>query len=407
MQNVVIDKPYQFIPPYPGTFWLRFLRYWVPYHVHKHLGVEQIEWRYLDRLRASLQAGHGVLLTPNHCRPCDPPVVGLIGKETECPTFVLASWHLFMQSRFQGWLMRRAGAFSIYREGLDREALRAASAVLVDGRRPLVVFPEGIVSRTNDRLGVLQDGTAFIARTAARLRARLNPPGKVVVHPLALKYFFLGDLQRAVDPVLCEIEKRLSWQTRSHRPLRERICAVGEGLLALKEIEYLGKAQAGSHADRLHHLLEAVLQPLEKEWLNGPQGDQGVIERIKRLRIAIVPDMAANKVTPEERARRWRHLADVYLAQQLNSYPPDYLDGLPSTERVLETVERFEEDLTDEARVHRPLRVIIQVGEAIEVSPEKVRGASEDPLMVQIREQLATMIAAVTPPVTNSPFASA
>src|ERR1700681_3372700 len=50
----------------------------------------------------------------------------------------------FMQGRLQRWLLCRAGGFSVFREGLDREALKTASQILVEARRPLVVFPEGM-----------------------------------------------------------------------------------------------------------------------------------------------------------------------------------------------------------------------------------------------------------------------
>ena len=77
---------------------------------------------------------------------------------------------------------------------------------------------------------------------------------------------------------------------------------------------------------------------------------------------------------------------DAYLAQQLYCYPPDYLSESCPPERLLETVERFEEDLTDVARVHRPLRVVIHVAPAIEVSPTRERGGAEDPVMRKVRE---------------------
>ena len=56
-------------------------------------------------------------------------------------------------------------------------------------------------------------------------------------------------------------------------------------------------------------------------------------------------------------------------------------------------IERFEEDLTDRVRVHAPLRAVVDVGEAIEVSPERSRGVEGDPLMAAIREHLTTMLA--------------
>jgi len=90
---------------------------------------------------------------------------------------------------------------------------------------------------------------------------------------------------------------------------------------------------------------------------------------------------------------RWRQLADIYVAQQLACYPPDYLAAQPSPERILETVERFEEDLTDIARIHRPLHLVMQVGEALKVSPARDKSGSEDPLMQQLEERLREMIA--------------
>jgi len=119
------------------------------------------------------------------------------------------------------------------------------------------------------------------------------------------------------------------------------------------------------------------------------------------LRFAIVPEMTSGKLTEAELQRRWQQLADVYLAQQLSFYPPDYLAADPTPERILETVERFDEDLTDEARVHPPMRAMVTVGEAIEVSPERSRSAEGDPLMTAIREQLETMLADSARPRTS------
>jgi hypothetical protein len=44
------------------------------------------------------------MLAPNHCRPCDPMVLGLLAEEARAHLYIMASWHLFMQNRFQAWL---------------------------------------------------------------------------------------------------------------------------------------------------------------------------------------------------------------------------------------------------------------------------------------------------------------
>ena len=81
----------------------------------------------------------------------------------------------------------------------------------------------------------------------------------------------------------------------------------------------------------------------------------------------------------------------MYLAQQLSCYPPQYLAEAPTPERLLETVERFEEDLTDACRPHPPLHVHITVGDGIVVSPERERGGA-DAVMSGIESQLQQML---------------
>ena len=55
-------------------------------------------------------------------------------------------------------------------------------------------------------------------------------------------------------------------------------------------------------------------------------------------------------------------------------------------------MQRFEEDLTDQVQVHGELKVVIEIGEAIEVSPERDRQAEVDPLMYQIETTLQGML---------------
>lgn len=391
MQDIIIAKPYKFIPPRYSTFWARIIQWWLPTHLRRGYGITSWECRGAEKLRASLDAGHGVLLASNHCRPCDPQVLGLLSREVARPFHMMASWHLFMQSKLDNFLLPRIGGFSVYREGLDRESLKCATRTVAEAKFPLALFPEGMVSRNNDRLLNLMDGVSFLARSAAKQRAAAPGGGKVVIHPVFIRYFFEGDLAKTVEPVMREIEARLSWQAQTHLPLRGRVLKAGQALLTLKEIEYLGAPQPGDLPSRLPKLLDHLLEPLEKEWAAG-RSDGDTMTRVKRLRAAILPDMVTGELTEAEKARRWRHFADLYLAQQLICYTGSYLaEGAPP-EHFLETVERFEEDLKDVARPHAPIHAIINVGDAIEVSPTRDRGAEHDPVTEQLRSQLESML---------------
>ncbi|MCA9121299.1 MAG: 1-acyl-sn-glycerol-3-phosphate acyltransferase [Planctomycetaceae bacterium] len=392
MQKIVNEKPYEFIPPHRGTWWPNFIQRFNLYGrwLKKSEGVVSYELRNDERLKASLAAGYGIMLAPNHCRPGDPLVLGWLARDLGFHVYAMASWHLFTQDRFTAWAIRTMGGFSVYREGVDRQAINTAIEILEHAERPLILFPEGAVSRTNDRLHALLDGVAFIARTAAKRRAKLLEGGKVVVHPIGIKYLFRGDLERVVDEVLTDIEHRFSWHPQRHLSVYDRIVKVGRGLLCLKEIEHFGQEQSGRFADRLTGLVDRLLQPLEQEWLNRAQTGP-VVPRVKALRMKLLPDMVNGDLTPAERQRRWKQLADIYLAQQVSCYPSDYLQR-PTVDRLLETLERYEEDLTDRSRVHGDRHAIIQVGEAIEVSPNRDRHAEVDPLMARIERDLQSML---------------
>ncbi len=382
MQAVVIDKPYTFIPPRLSRCWLWLVRRLLPRQLRKDFGIAAVECVGAEKLRASLAAGHGIMLVGNHCRPCDPLVLDSLAVAVGRPFNVIASWHVFMTSKFQRFLLPRMGGFSVYREGLDRESLKCAIKIVADGKNPLVIFAEGIITRCNDRLVNFMEGPAFMARAAAKQRK----DGKVMIHPVFIRYFFEGDLQQTLIPVIQEIETRLSWQPQSQMPLRERIQKIGDALLALKEVEYFGTAQTGSFRERLHRMIDHLLSPLEIQWC-ASRHDGDVMARVKRLRSAILPEMVTGDLTEAERAARWRHLADVYLVQQLHCYPGDYIEN-PTPERILETVERYEEDLTDLARPHRPIRAIITVGDAIEVAATRDRSQEGDPVTAEIRARM-------------------
>lgn len=392
MQDIIIEKPYKFVPPHTGNWipsLIQKLRV-VDRYLAKHEGVTSHEIRGIDHLKESLRQNKGILLAPNHCRYADPLAMGWVAREIDTHVFAMASWHLFNQTRLQAWAIRMMGGFSVYREGLDRQSLDTAIDALVKAKRPLVVFPEGTVFRTNDVLQPLLDGVAFLARTAARRRAK-DGGGDVVIHPVAIKYLFHGDLQASVEPVITSIEQRLTWHTAVGKPLTERVRRIVNALMTLKELEHFGKAQEGSVLERQKRLIDHLLSPLEIEWCGAVQKGN-LIPRIKQLRTKMVPNLTAGEISTAMRDKIWRDLASIYLAQQVGSYPSEYFAHPTTVTRVLETVERLEEDLTDRVRVHRPLHAVIQIDEAITVGTDKPAKDAEDPIMVQLRCRLQSML---------------
>ncbi|MDA7879869.1 1-acyl-sn-glycerol-3-phosphate acyltransferase [Mariniblastus sp.] len=390
MHEILVEKPYKFTPPITWHWPQRLLTRFGQFQrlIRDEHGIIDHECRHVDRLRASVDAGHGIMLTPNHPRTTDPVAMYFLCREAPISMYTMASWHLFNQSAFKTFMVRLMGAFSVNREGLDRAAVDYAVNVLVEAKRPLLIFPAGATSRTNDRLMALMEGPGFIARTAAKKRAKTGQ--KVVVHPIAIKYLYQGDIEKTGNEVLTDLERKLTWTPDPTVPLMERIIKLGNAVLTLKELEFNVQSMLGKTLrERQNNMVDHLMFPLEKEWLGATEPMTGGIQsRVKNLRMKIFPEMSRDEIDQTEKDRRWQQLSQTYLAQQIDCYPENYIVDLPSVDRLIDTLEKFEEDLIGQCRIHGKTKVILDVGEAIEVSPKRERGAKSDPLMAAIREQL-------------------
>jgi len=183
---------------------------------------------------------------------------------------------LFRQSRFQpGCSAHRA--FSVYREGLDREALKTAVGILSNAVRPWCSFPR---ASSPARIPVEQlDGRHGFhrphRRQTTRRRQACGTGGRPSHHrPLS----FRGDLDATLTPVLEKIEARFSCVRRPDAGCANGSTGSAKALLCLKELEYLDRPQTGEVPERLGRLINCLLQPLEREWLKG-EGDGDVVAR--------------------------------------------------------------------------------------------------------------------------------
>lgn len=393
MHRVVIDEPYKFVPPYRGRWLSWMFRLWLRPYLRKSYGVVACTYKGLDHVRDSLKSGHGILLCPNHTRDSDPMLIGMLCRKIPSHVFSMASWHIFKQSPLEAFVVRRLGGFSIYREGLDRQSLDTAIHIVANAERPLVIFPEGVISRANDRLNPVMDGVSFVARVAAKKREEQGK--KVVIHPVALRYRLTADLMVCIGPTLKRLEERTFWKTHEHLPVLQRIQRLASALLAAREIEITGDCCSGAFRPRLTNLMNNILQPIERLWL-GKARTGDVISRVKDIRSVIVPDLLKGTLSEEETRNRWRQLTDCYYAQTLSMYPEDYLDdaetrGPVSPERIAETVHRIEEDMTDRVTPQPCWKVEFSIGEAMEVDPgRKPRGM--DPLSAELRKNMLSLL---------------
>jgi hypothetical protein len=392
--TVVFDRPYQFVPPHRGNLWPSLIQSFrlVDRHLKAKEGVVDYECRNLERLSQSLDRGDGILLAPNHCRYSDPLVLGWPARKAGTHVFAMASWHLFNEGAFDSFAIQKMGGFSVNREGADRQSLETAIQILATGERPLVLFPEGNTNRTNDVLKPLLDGVAFIARSAARRRKK-NCSGNVVIIPVGMKYLCVDDdVTEWVNRQLVGLEQRLGWIKPSDQRLLSRTVRLAEALLALKEIQYLGSSESGPLSLRRDALIQHLLTAAERR-LEIPVNNELVRTRIRVIRSEVVKRYFGLQADPDEAARLKNDVVAANLALDLLSYPDCYLmpDQVTDT-RMVETIQRMQENLIGKADNSVRLKVVIDFDEPITVPTDRAPRGETDPLMQQLDDRLSDML---------------
>jgi len=286
MNRYLMEKPPKWWSPKLSPFWLQV---WRPFRRRFRIRGQQlldIDVRGAEHVRTAVDSGQGVLITPNHSTHADCYSMFGASDRAGMPFYYMVAWQVLGQGH---WLRRLAlrqhGCFSVDREGTDVQAFRQAVDILKSARNPLVIFPEGEVYHCNDRLRPFREGPAAMALLAARKGSR-----PVCCVPCAIKYRYMTDPTAQMLETMNQLEQAVYWRPRPDLSLSERIYRLAEGLLALKEIEILGHTCKGSTSERIAHLVEVVLNQVERRHeLDG--AGQSVPERVKALRRRILDQL--------------------------------------------------------------------------------------------------------------------
>ncbi len=239
----------------------------------------------------------------------------------------------------------------------------------------LVVFPEGEIYHTNERLTPLREGVAFMALQAQREMDKSGggaSGGKSMwVVPTAIKYKYEEDIAPALENSVAAMEKRFFITAHPGDSLGQRITHLGELLLTIKEKEKLGHTQEslGDLPTRLAAMINTLLGRDETKQFGKTSDGDPVPLRVKVLRRALLEKMFDEKADDAVRHEAHDTLEDLHLVLQLYSYPGDYVSGKPSVERMAETIEKYEEDLRGVSSPKGKRSAVVRFGKPIAVQP--------------------------------------
>ncbi len=353
-----------------------------------------VDVRGLEHLREAAGRDQGVVITSNHAHHSDPFVMLRAADVLGRPFYYMVAWQSFtLLSRFQSWVIRRHGAFSVDREGNDLRAFRQAVEIVRGKRNPLVIFAEGEVYHDADHVRPFRQGAAAVALAALR-----RAPRPVVCVPAAIRYHYLDDPTPELLPLVDAMEQKVLGATRPCRPLAERLAHLGETVLARRESEFLGRVEVGPFARRAAALTETILAALEERYEAPPEGTD-IPDRVSRLRRAAIKQKEGSPADSPISRQAARDLENVNVAVQFYSYTDDYASEDPSIEHLAEIVDKFEEDLlgVTTARNRGRRRATIRFGPAIAAAPFQERSdgtrALTEALEQSVRGMLGELIA--------------
>ncbi len=390
MNNQPYDIPTRHWPPRLSYPWFSWGKLWRRRALRRQ-SIVRVDAIGLEHLQRALLAGQGILLTPNHSFHWDSYCLLEAADRLNCPFYIMTAWQVFQQSRwFERTFMQRCGCFSVDRESNDLTAIKTAVDILQHRREPLVIFPEGDVYHTNDRITPLRDGAAAMAMLAARKTQRT-----VVIIPTAIKRWFVDDPHPSMTKTVEKIEQRLYWRPERSLPLDRRILRVAEGLLSLIELERFGQPRTGSLTDRKTEVSHAILESAEQRY--GIQVVQGKLpERVKEVRRRIIQQRHERAPLADDVARaQWADdMEDMFLVTQLYSYPGDYLMANPTWERLAETVDKLEEDALGAPYPTPRGRSVVQVGfsDPIELPSGKAQSLSASELTSTLHSRIQELL---------------
>lgn len=344
MRRLRNDLPYTFRPPKLRN-WLRPLGLVLNRAVHlsRKYRIGKIESEGFLRVRNLNEAGHAVLLAPNHSDHSDPHVVMELAARHGMRAVFMAAREIFEVHPIASWALQSMGVFSVDRDGPDLSSIKTAITLLETGGDPLVIFPEGEIYHHHRRLDPLNEGVASILLKAA---TRMPAGKSAFLVPVGLRFFHDPSVEQTFRERLSRLEDRIGWTPKPLMPVDDRILRLGTGILALKETEYLGYAGSGNVHERLTHLCETLLGQVESRYSRDAKAVTPP-ERVRALRYRIRRRLldAEKPPTPAEKETLLDDLDRVFTALQAHSYIGDYLLADPTLDRRAETILKLEEDL--------------------------------------------------------------
>ncbi|GAB4210761.1 MAG: glycerol acyltransferase [Synechococcales cyanobacterium] len=357
MVNLTVQPALQFIEPRLDPLTLSVVQTGLPWWLKWTKGISRIDLErgqiLVEQIALFQQHKTRLLLAFRHPSTADPPclihtlgsLVPRLGKTLGIGIHTPVHAH-FMYDRgiplwagqSAAWLLPRLGATPIRRGRLDRQGLKSARSLLLEGRFPLAAAPEGGANGHSDILNPLEPGMAQLGFWCQEDLLKAQRSEQVIILPIHMQYTYVGNPRPAMERLLAQLERDCGLTPHPRHPVAQRLTRLGEHLLPMMEAFYERyfpkplthalKTEDLGIPERLARLLDIALRIAEFNLNIEPQGsltdrrhriEQAAWDRIYCLDEEQPPHAAAqglaDRIAQEAHLHLWHmRLVETFIA---------------------------------------------------------------------------------------------
>lgn len=352
--------------------------------------------------------GKHCMICPNHSHRHDPETMFLFSCMVKEDFNYIAAREVFdWNNGLNGWFLQNAGAYSVVRGAVDRESFKMTKKILVEGKKKLVLFPEGEISRQNDILLPLESGAVQLGFMALDELHKTQAEEPLYILPVAIKYTYKNDLTQILNKTISKIESKIGIDNSNEASLYKRVRAASDVVLKTLEEEYGYKAAPDAELNhRMKELKAHILKKIaDLLAINLPATDN-LLDQVRIIRNHIDDFLYSdeNHLPPyqkkihEEKADKIRAFYhDLDRVVSFVAIYEGYLSPPISQERMVNVIELLENEVFGGTNIKGPRLVLLTIGNPINLLEhyaeyKKNKKALVEKLRAEMSQQLFTML---------------
>ncbi len=368
-------KPFTFYPPKNNRMVTAIVKLALRRDIRRKLNVTEISVGpdTLERLRRL--KGQRCLLTPSHSGGFEPHIIMYLSKLLKDDFNYVAAMELFARSRVHRWVLQWVGVYSVIRGAMDRQSFAMTRQILVEGKRWLVIFPEGEAVGQNSIVIPFQPGVIQLAFKAYEEAAEIEPTASLYCVPIAIRYVYLKDMHHEIDASLDRLEASLGIRAPAGSRY-ERLRGVAEAVLAANERTHCVRAaEHSSMNERIQVLKDRVLSQLEAQLGMAPVAGQAPLDRVRAIFNAVdrIGELEPGTSEYEQQLTLERqHIArlfyhDLWRALRFVAIYDGYVAESMNVERFMDVLGLLEFEVFNRRPVWGPRKALVRMNEPIDL----------------------------------------